>query len=272
MNELIKTFKGSEVELEYLLTGENNSEVIMFVHGAGANLRQYFAQHEHFFDQYTVLSVSLRGHGLSRQPKVKSGEHYTLERNKDDILELLEFLKISKIHYVGNSAGGIIGFYIHDTNPHLLKSITTFGTTGELQYSDFTTKIISGIDKMMIRWNPKRYFSFLSKNISKNKSVQKEVLDMFMMSTEAVPYIRLNLGNYSCLNIIKNMNIPYLLIRGEQDKEINRSLGTTLEVLTTNKRATVVKLEEAGHIANMDRPDEFNEILESFWKQIPIEN
>lgn len=95
---------------------------------------------------------------------------------------------------------------------------------------------------------------------------------MFMMSTEAVPYIRLNLGNYSCLNIIKNMNIPYLLIRGEQDQEINRSLGTTLEVLTTNKRATVVKLEEAGHIANMDRPDEFNEILESFWKQIPIEN
>lgn len=272
MNELIKTFKGSQVELEYLLTGENNLETVMFVHGAGANLRQYFAQHENFSDEYKVLSVSLRGHGLSGHPKIRSGEHYSLGRNRDDILELLEFLKINKVHYVGNSAGGIIGFYIHDKNPHLLNSITTFGMTGELKYSAFTTKIISGIDKAMIRWNPRRYFSFLSKNISKNKSVQKEVLDMFMMSTEAVPYIRLNLGNYSCLNIIQTMNIPYLLIQGDQDKEINRSLGTTLEVLTTNKRALVVKLEEAGHITNMDRPDEFNEILETFWKQIPIEN
>lgn len=268
MNELIKTFKGSEVELEYLLTGENNSEVVMFVHGAGANLRQFFSQHEHFSDQYKVLSVSLRGHGLSGHPKIKIGEHYSLERNRDDILELVAFLKINNVHYVGNSAGGIIGFYIYDKNPHLLKSITTFGTTGELKYSALTTKIFSGIDKMIIRWNPRRYFSFLSKNISKNKSVQKEVFDMFMMSSEAIPYIRLNLGNYSFLNTIKTMNIPYLLIRGEQDKEINRSLGTTLEVITTNKRATVVKLEEAGHIANMDRPDEFNEILENFWKQI----
>jgi pimeloyl-ACP methyl ester carboxylesterase len=85
-----------------------------------------------------------------------------------------------------------------------------------------------------------------------------------MMSIEAVPYLRGNLGNYSCLNVIKSMTIPYLLIQGEQGKEINRSLGTTLDVITTNKRASVVKLEQAGHIANLDRPDEFNKILGRF--------
>jgi len=90
---------------------------------------------------------------------------------------------------------------------------------------------------------------------------------MFMMSIEAVPYFRTNLGNYSCLNTIKNMTIPYLLIRGEQDKEINRSLTSTLEAIGTNSRATVVELAQAGHIANLDRPDEFNKILEEFWNQ-----
>jgi 3-oxoadipate enol-lactonase len=267
MDKQIKTFKGSEVELEYLLTGENNAEVIMFVHGAGMNLRQFCVQHEYFSSQYKVLSVSLRGHGLSGHPKVKSGEYYTLEKNKDDLLELLEFLNINKVHFVGNSAGGVIGFYLVEARPDLFSSIVTYGTVGELKYSTLLTGIISGIDKTMLRWSPRRYLDFMSKNTSKYQSVQKEIFDMFMMSIEAVPYFRTNLGNYSCLNTIKNMTIPYLLIRGEQDKEINRSLTSTLEAIGTNSRATVVELAQAGHIANLDRPDEFNKILEEFWNQ-----
>ena len=268
MDKLIKTFKCSGVELEYLLTGENNVEVIMFVHGAGTNLRQFFVQHEYFSGQYKVLSVSLSGHGLSGQPKVKSGEHYTLEKNKDDLLELLESLNINKVHFVGNSAGGVIGFYMFEARPDMFSSLVTFGTVGELKYSTLVTRIISGIDKAMLRWSPRRYLAFMSKNTSKYESVQKEIFDMFMMSIEAVPYMRENLGNYSCLNIVKNMTIPYLLIRGEQDKEINRNLTSTLEAVGANSKARVVELDQAGHIANLDRPDEFNKILEDFWNQI----
>ncbi len=29
-----------------------------------------------------------------------------------------------------------------------------------------------------------------------------------------------------------------------------------------------VELDQAGHIANLDRPDEFNKKLEHFWSQI----
>lgn len=265
MNEMIKSFQGSEVELEYLLTGADKQEVIMFVHGAGSNLRQFFEQHNHFSGQYKVLSVSLRGHGLSGHPKMKEKANYTLEKNRDDLIELLGCLDIDKLNFVGNSAGGLIGLYMYEVRPDLFSSIATFGTVGELNYSNLTTKLFSGIDKLMLRFNPRGYLGFLSKNISEYEKVQKEIMDLFMMSIEAVPYLRGNLGNYSCLDIIKNMTVPYLLIQGEQDKEINRSLGTTLDVITTNKRASVVKLEQAGHIANLDRPDEFNKILGSFW-------
>lgn len=267
MDKQIKTFKGSEVELEYLLTGESNAEVIMFVHGAGMNLRQFYVQHDYFSSQYKVLSVSLRGHGGSGHPKVKSNDHYTIEKNKDDLLELLDGLNVNKVHFVGNSAGGVIGFHLVEARPDLFSSIVTYGTVGELKYSALLIRLISGIDKVMLRWCPRRYLDFMSKNTSKFRSVQKEIFDMFMMSIEAVPYFRSNLGYYSCLNIIKNVTIPYLLIRGEQDKEINRGLSSTLEVIRTNSSATVVELDQAGHIANLDRPDEFNMILEEFWNQ-----
>ncbi|SHF15808.1 alpha/beta fold hydrolase [Alkalibacter saccharofermentans] len=270
MDKQIKTFKGSGVEIEYLLTGELNAEAVMFVHGAGTNLRQFFAQHEHFSDKYKTLSVSLRGHGLSGHPKVKCGENYSLEKNRDDLIELLEHLNIQKIHFVGNSAGGVIGFYLLKARPDLLSSLTTFGTVGELKYSTSMTRIIAGIDKAMLRWNPRRYLNFLSKNTSKYESVQKEIFEMFMMSTEAIPYIRENLGNYSCLDVINRMTIPYLLIRGEQDKEINSKLTSTLEALAANNKSRVVEIEKAGHIANLDKSEEFNKILAGFWSQIEV--
>ena len=272
MEEKIKTFKGSEVELEYLLTGEHNAEEIMFVHGVGMNLRQFFAQHEYFSSQYKVLSVSLRGHGGSGHPKVKSQDHYTVEKNKNDLLELLDFLNFNKVNFVGNSAGGVIGFHLIEARPDMFASISTFGTTGEMKYSAFMTNIFSGVDKAMIRWNPRGYMKFMSKNTSQYELAQKKIFDMFMMSLEAVPYFRANLGNYSCLNIIKNMTIPYLLIRGDEDTEINRILTSTLESIGANSRARVIELVQAGHIANLDRPEEFNKILEEFWKQCEIEN
>lgn len=268
MNELIKTFKSSEVELEYMLTEKNNAEMIMFVHGAGMNLRQFVDQHEYFSDQFNVLSVSLRGHGLSKNPTKQTVENYSLEKNRDDLMELLVYLDTEKIHFVGNSAGGILGFYIHEANPNLLKSITTFGTVGELTYSTFLTNMISGIDKVMLKVLPKHYLKFLSKNTSKNETVQKEIFDMFKMSMKAVPYLRANLGNYSCLHTIENSNIPYLLIQGEQDTEVNRYLASTYKAIEANDNAQIIKLVDAGHIANMDNPNVFNITLENFINEI----
>lgn len=264
MNERIKMFKGSEVDIEYIITGENNSETIIFLHGVGMNLRQFFKQHEYFSSKYKVISVSLRGHGFSGHPESKHGGNYTIEKNKNDLLELLEFLDISKVNFVGNSAGGVIGLHIAKERPDLLISLTTFGTTAEMNYSALMTKIISSIDKIMLRWNPKGYLDFFSKHTSKYKQSQKEIFNMFMMSIQVIPYIRNNLGNYSYIDTIKEMSIPYLLIKGEEDKEINKNLRFTLDQIKENKNAKVAKILKAGHITNLDRPDEFNKTLKNF--------
>jgi pimeloyl-ACP methyl ester carboxylesterase len=259
-----KKFKGSEVELEYLLTGEENQETIMFVHGAGASLRQFTPQHVHFSDRYRVLSVSLRGHGGSGSPSVQSSDQYTLEKNRDDLLELLAHLELGKVHYVGNSAGGVVGFYLIDARPDLFRSLVTFGTTAELKYSRFLVKLIAGVDKLMLRINPRGYLRFVSKSVSKSEPVQREVYEQFLQSIPAVPHVRANLGNYSCLRVIENMHIPYLLIKGEGDSQINQALNSTLGAIAANSNAAVMELKDAGHMANMDRPEEFNRVVADF--------
>ena len=41
----------------------------------------------------------------------------------------------------------------------------------------------------------------------------------------------------------------------------NKALKATLEVLSKNDKAKVVQLKGAGHIANLDKSDEFNQLL-----------
>lgn len=54
--------------IEYLLEGPADAPVLCFVHGLGANLRQFLPQVVHFNGRYRVLLLSLRGHGGSGQP------------------------------------------------------------------------------------------------------------------------------------------------------------------------------------------------------------
>ncbi len=266
MIDKIKKFKGSEVQMEYLLTGEEHDETIMFVHGAGTNVRQFIAQHQFFSKAYKVLSVSLRGHGESTNPIMRSVAEYTMKKHRDDILEILEHLKIQSMYYVGNSAGGMIGYELVAIKPQLFKGFVTFGTTAELKYSRFVTNLIAGIDQVMLKVNPSGYYKFISKHSSKYENVQKEIYHELMMSIEAVPYFRKNLGNYSYLKVLENMDIPILLIQGELDHDINNSLKATLEIIGRSHNATVVTLAGAGHFANLDKPEEFNRIIEDFVK------
>jgi len=264
---MISKFKRKDIELEFMLTGEENEETIMFVHGVGANLRQFCEQHVYFSNGYRVLSVSLRGHGNSSLPSIQAENQYSLEQNRDDLLSLLEYLNLRGVHYVGNSAGGVIGYYLIKSRPDLFKSLVTFGTTAELNHPTFLVSLIAGIDRLMLRVNPQGYLKFMSKSVSKNECVQMQIYDLFVKSVAAIPHLRANLGNYSCLDIIKKTNVPYLLIKGESDKEINRSLKSTLQAIAQNDGASIVELASAGHLANLDCPDEFNKTVETFVKR-----
>lgn len=270
MLEKIQKFSSKEVELEYLLTGENHKETILFVHGAGTNLRQFINQHLFFSSKYKVLSVSLRGHGYSSCASVCDAEQYTLSKNCEDIVELLQYLHIPNVHYVGNSAGGLIGLELIKKYPERVSSLVTFGTTAELSFSRFTANLIVVINRTMFKLNPNGHAKFLAKNSTNVKEVQQQLVDHFLLSKNASHYLQKNIGNYSYTDVIEKMNIPYLLIKGENDKEINKNLDTTLQAIEKNDKAHVIELEEAGHIANLDRPNQFNEIVSHFissWKK-----
>jgi pimeloyl-ACP methyl ester carboxylesterase len=249
------------MQLEYIINGESNRETILFVHGAGANANQFEKQRQFFSDRYKVVSLSLRGHGGSLLPSPNVTPNYSLDLLADDIIGLIEKLKLDNIHYVGSSAGGVLGYIVCTRLADRFLSLTTFGTTGQMNWPLWTGRVLYAYDKYMMKIFGEKYLYFAVGYVTKIKEVRKNVTKMFLEAADAIPHLRCHLVNYNFLDEIEKLAIPYYLIQCEYDNDINKALKTTFEVMSKNKKSKVVQLKGAGHIANLDKPDEFNHLL-----------
>lgn len=99
MKKEAKKIQLGEIKMEYLLTGVENKDTILFVHGLGANLSQFEEQHQYFQDTYRILSISLRGHGNTTSSRELTESDFELSRLSDDIIMLIETLGIDKFHF-----------------------------------------------------------------------------------------------------------------------------------------------------------------------------
>ena len=61
------------------------------------------------------------------------------------------------------------------------------------------------------------------------------------------------------------VDVPTLLVRGEN--EVKYSTGNPNEMLYLSNARFII-LKDCGHMLNMDRPDEYNQLLLSFLKSI----
>lgn len=258
---MIKSIQLEHTTMEYLLTGEKNSETILFVHGLGANLSQFELQQRYFSKKFKVLSVNLRGHGNTLLPPEPTSSDVELYKMAEDIVMLLEKLGVLKIHYVGNSMGGNVGFEILKVKPNLLKTITTFGTTGQLKTSGFA----QGIMKLMHKIISPTMRSSLSKLAGQTRASKNKIKEMMAQvnKTTLLSIIPV-LANFNYLDVIKNSKNPYLLIKGGKDSEINKAIKTTISEFESRGNFELSVMNSAGHFANLDNPELFNQLLEEF--------
>ena len=265
-NKEIKICKTPDVNLEYILTGEGNDETILFVHGLGSNLRQFFPQQNYFSEDYKVISLSLRGHGESTKPNNCDRKDFTIQKFNEDIEYFLHKLNLNKFHYVGNSMGGIVGYEFLKQNPEKIISLTTFGTTAELNKSRISLKFISFITKTVYTLYGKQGFGeYLGRKSTTYPTTQTVLSHLFTLTDlDTIINSQKNIANYSYINTLKTTDMPVLLIKGGKDSEINKNLESTLEVFDRKDNLKIKKMEKAGHFANLERSSEFNEILEEF--------
>lgn len=81
---------------------------VTFIHGAGGSSAIWFKQIRDFKKSYNVLLVDLRGHGKSKDKVYEKLKKYSFPVISDEVMEVLNHLKIKKSHFIGISLGTII--------------------------------------------------------------------------------------------------------------------------------------------------------------------
>ncbi|MBV7270314.1 alpha/beta fold hydrolase [Winogradskyella luteola] len=248
-------------QIEYRFSDKNHCETLLFLHGLGANLSQFDEQYIFFKDIYNVLLVNLRGHGNSKVAEPSNACDYQLSKIAEDVTALVNILGIKKVHLVGNSMGGNIGFEILNSHGYLLSSLTTFGTTVKLKASCWHILTLRLLYKLI----PKACIAEISSCTGRTHLSRQKIKKMMLCAQKLTLQLVLpNISEFDYCSVIRNSKIPILVIKAEKDKSINKAINSTVEEIENKKNVQLICMKDVGHFANLDKPHHFNNMLRAF--------
>jgi pimeloyl-ACP methyl ester carboxylesterase len=107
-------------------------ETILIQHGFGRHAAFWYHWIPVLSRKYRVIRRDLRGHGHSSYPKKTDDYYYTLDTILQEILDTLDQLSVEKVHFLGESTGGILGEIFAAKYPERLLSLTICSTPTHL--------------------------------------------------------------------------------------------------------------------------------------------
>ena len=245
-----------------LYKNENTTEWITFVHGAGGSSSIWFKQIREFQKHFNILLLDLRGHGASNQ-KLKNAfkQEYTFKSIAEDVLEVLDYLRIKSSHFVGISLGTIVIRQLAELHPDRVSSMVMGGAILKMNFrSQVLMKLGNAFKYILPYLILYRFFAFVimpNKNHKQSrllfineakKLYQKEFIRWFKLTAEINPVLKWFRQ--------QELNIPTFYVMGEEDYMFLPSVRAVVEKHYKSSRLFVI--ENCGHVVNVEQSSIFN--------------
>ena len=245
---------------------ENSSNKwITFIHGAGGNSSIWFNQVRFFKAYFNVLLIDLRGHGKSKvSPK---GTKYTFNIIIDDILNVLDYNKIEKSHFVGISLGSILIQKMIQLHSNRVEKI---GLGGAILNLNLQSRFLMFMGKLTQSVLPFIWiYTFFAYVIMPYKAHRKSRA-LFIKEAKKISHAEFGRWYKLTATILpvlakirgKQLKPPTLYIMGIQDYMF---LPFVKKIIMIHQNATMIILPGSGHVVNIDQPDLFNDNLLNFF-------
>jgi 3-oxoadipate enol-lactonase len=119
---------GDGVRIAYRLDGNEGRPVLVLSNSIATDLHMWDVQVPAFIEYFRVLRFDTRGNGASDAP---AGD-YSVERMGLDLVELLDFLQIQRVHFLGLSLGGYIGQWLGVHAPERIDRLILANTSSHI--------------------------------------------------------------------------------------------------------------------------------------------
>ena len=266
---------GDGVKLYYEEAGQGTP--ILFVHEFMGEYRSWEAQLRYFSRRYRCIAYNARGYPPSDVPENMAD--YDFEHQRAGVLAMLDGLKLDKAHIVGLSMGAFATFYFGMKWPQRALSLTLAGIgSGSLpearlrfkQESEAAaTKLLAeGWEKsaatrgnsptrvQLQNKNPRGFAEFIA--LVSQHSAQGSALTL-----QGYQALRPSLGDFK--EEMARCTVPTLIISGDEDEPC---LDASLMLKRHMPSAGLAFMPQTGHACNLEEPEMFNQLCETFFHQV----
>ena len=234
------------------------------MHGAGGSSTIWYKQLREFKKHFNVLLLDLRGHGNSKLHfKDAFKDKYTFDNITEDILEVINYEKIEKSHFIGISLGTILIRNLAEKHPHRVESMIMGGAIMKLNLRSQILMKLGVILKSIVPyiWLYK-FFAFVimpNRNHKESrllfvreakKLYQKEFIRWFRLTSEINPLLHF----FRTVDI----KIPTLYVMGAEDYLF---LPTIKQIVLDQKSSELIVVRNCGHVVNVEQPQFFNDTV-----------
>lgn len=258
---------GESPAIAYQVSG--NGEVLLFLHGIGGNRRNWDGQMAHFGPSFRVVALDFRGYGDSDP----IGGNLAFAEFTTDVLRVLDTIEAGRAHVVGLSMGGLVAQALYARVPERVASLSLVACRSAaeplLPPARREAFIRERLEPLR-RGGPQALADSLAPALVGRQatphtreqvmaSLRKLRPDSYVKVMEA----RMQIGPFLDLGRIQ---VPVLVVGSDEDKVA--PLEQMRQLAGAIPGARLATVEGAGHLINLEKPDDFNRVLMDFLRTV----
>ena len=245
---------------------------VIFVHEYAGDYRTWEMQMRFFSRAHRCITYSQRGYPPSDVPS--DAAKYSQDIARDDVLALMDGLKIEKAHVVGHSMGAYTALHVGINAPKRCISVVAagcgWGSTPDVKKREEMKALAAEVGKMFanegIAAAAAKYADAPMRQAQKNKDPRGYAEFARMLadhSAEGHAHTMLNLQLkrptlWEMEAALKKFSVPLLIIVGDEDEPC---IDGSVFLKRTAPTAGLLVLPRSGHNVPTEEPAAFNAAL-----------
>jgi len=225
---------------------------LLFIHGAAGSHKVW--EHQMKFFSH-ALAIDLQDHGIGIGKR-------TIDGYVREVRKLCDERDLKNVVMVGHSMGGAIAQKFALDNPEYLKAIVLVGTGAKLRVNPMIFNAIRRGYAQAIEFITRLALS----NEASGEIKKKVAQEMMDISPESAYDDFEACDKFDTMNRLKEIKVPTLIICGLEDQLTPVKYSEYLRNNITNSKLELIA--SAGHMVMLEKPEEFNEKLEKFIKEL----
>jgi 3-oxoadipate enol-lactonase len=254
MGDLATLTTGDGCRIAYRLDGPADKPVLVLSNSIGTTLNMWDIQIPDLSKHFRVLRYDTRGHGASDGP----AGAYSMDRLGRDVIELLDALNISRVHFCGLSLGGIIGQWLGIHTPNRIDRLILCNASSFLGPAEqWDNRIASVLQAENMSETAEMFLShWFPPKMLENQSAIVGTIRAMLLATQPQ-------GFAGCYAAVRDMDMrrtialircPTLVIAGQYDTVTLPSHSELIAATVPGSRLVILP---AVHLSNIEYPDDF---------------